>query len=257
MPARSIVVTGGASGIGAAVTRRFQDAGDKVTVLDLKQNETADANVTVDLTSRTSIEEAAAAITTPVDVLCNIAGLSGASPVPAVFGVNFLGLRHLSGLLMPQMSTGSAVVCVASTAGFYWRKHLSEVLALVDSESFDDGLAVGSSQCREGYEAYMRSKEAVIVWASRASQRYLGRVRVNTVSPGLVDTPLLPAFYASMGAAELDPLIELAGGRSGKPEEIAEAVYFLASPAASWVNGTDLVVDGGAEMASTLLHNSV
>jgi NAD(P)-dependent dehydrogenase (short-subunit alcohol dehydrogenase family) len=69
-------------------------------------------------------------------------------------------------------------------------------------------------------------------------------VRINAVAPGGVETPMLPAFRESMGADVLD-WAAAAVGRHASAEEIADAVVFLASPAARWVNGAELVADGG------------
>ncbi|MFE7419999.1 SDR family oxidoreductase [Rhodococcus sp. NPDC057529] len=249
--ARTVAVTGGASGIGAATVQRFLDSGDEVIVLDLQPNPRAHRNIEVDLSKPSSIEAAAAQIG-PIDVLCNVAGVSGSAPVPVVMSVNFLGLRLLTDLVADNITAGGAVVSVASTAGWYWRDHLDDVNRLIDTPDYSNALSLTSDLVADGYHAYVRSKEAVIVWTSHAAQRYLGRFRVNSISPGPVETPLLPSFYESMGHEELDPLTKLAGGRNGRPEEIAAAIHFLAGAEASWINGTDLVVDGGAEMAFSL-----
>ncbi|WP_406435344.1 coniferyl-alcohol dehydrogenase [Streptomyces sp. NBC_00631] len=253
---RTVVVTGGASGIGEAVVRRFTARGDEVIVLDRRKPGSPVHFVETDLNDCSSIDTAVDALDRPADVLCNVAGVSGASPVPLILGVNFFGLRHLTDRLVPRMNEGGAVVSVASTAGWYWRDHLAEVTRLIEAPDFRSGVDTGAALLRDGKDAYARSKEALIVWTSLAAQRYRGHVRLNTVSPGAVETPLLPSFYASMGHAELDPLTELAGGRNGRPEEIAAVVEFLASAQATWVNGTDVVADSGAEMAFALRQNS-
>ncbi|MBA2946756.1 coniferyl-alcohol dehydrogenase [Streptomyces himalayensis] len=249
---RTVVVTGGASGIGEAVVQRFVARGDAVVILDRRPSDLPVRHIETDLNDRASIEAAVGGLRHPVDVLCNVAGVSGSSPVPLVLGVNFFGLRHLTEQLVPRMNAGGAVVSVASTAGWYWRDHLEEVAKLVSAPDFEAGVKTGAACLDTGKDAYTRSKEALIVWTSQAAQRYRGHVRVNTVSPGPVETPLLPEFYDSMGHAELDPLTELAGGRNGRPEEIAAVVEFLAGEGASWINGTDVVVDAGAEVAFEL-----
>ncbi|MFI6390158.1 coniferyl-alcohol dehydrogenase [Nonomuraea sp. NPDC050540] len=249
---RTVVVTGGASGIGEAVVERFLAHGDEVVVLDLRPGGAVGHYIETDIGDPRSIDAAIEALPDPVDVLCNVAGVSGASPVPLILGVNFFGLRHLTERLVPRMKPGGSVVSVASTAGWHWRDHLDEVGRLVNTPDFHTGLRTGADLLTNGKDAYTRSKEALIVWTSYAAQRYRGHVRVNTVSPGAVETPLLPAFYESMGHDELDTLTELAGGRNGQPHEIASVIHFLAGAQAGWINGTDVVVDSGAEMAFAL-----
>ena len=121
------------------------------------------------------------------------------------------------------------------------------------ARSFDDGLAWVRDHPMSGPDAYNFSKEAVIVYSQVASMlaRPFG-VRVNTVNPGAVETPILDDFYDTMDNAILDRLKAQAGGRDGRPEEIAPALCFLLSDDAVWINGTEINVDGGAEVAINL-----
>lgn len=255
---RKIVVTGGASGIGASVVDAFAADGDHVVVLDRSPRDQASGGhaakqwIECDLGNPGSIDHAVRGIDGDVDVLCNIAGLSGVSPIETVVAVNFLAARHLTESLAPAIRPGGAVVTLASTAGWRWREAIKDLTELTATDSWDDALGWTTERLSTGYDAYERSKQAVIVWTSIAAQRYLGRFRVNCVSPGPVETPLLANFYASMGHSELDPLTARGGGRNGSPVEIANVVRFLADPASSWINGTDVVVDAGAEMAEEL-----
>jgi NAD(P)-dependent dehydrogenase (short-subunit alcohol dehydrogenase family) len=239
--ARTVVVTGGASGIGAATAARFREHGHRVVVVDQVA-----ADVVCDLADPVAIRRAVEQLPGQVDVLCNVAGVSGSSPADLVLAVNFFGLRELTEQLRPRLAAGGAVVSVASTAAWYWRDHLDQIRALIDASDLGAWRTAHGDDI-DGPSAYVLAKEAVVVWSILAAQRWQGQVRVNTVSPGAVDTPLLPAFYESMGAKELAPLREIAGGRDARPDEIAAAVAFLAGPEASWVNATDLVVDNGAE----------
>jgi NAD(P)-dependent dehydrogenase (short-subunit alcohol dehydrogenase family) len=240
--ARTVVVTGGASGIGAATATRFREHGDRVVVVD----RVAAADVTCDLADPVSIRRAVEQLPGRVDVLCNVAGVSGSSPAGLVLAVNFFGLRELTEQLKPRLVAGGAVVSVASTAAWYWRDHLDQIRAVIDAPDLGSWRGAHGEDI-DGPSAYVLAKEAVVVWTILAAQRWQGQVRVNTVSPGAVDTPLLPAFYDSMGAEELTPLKEIAGGRDARPDEIAAAITYLAGPDASWINATDLVVDNGAE----------
>jgi len=170
-----------------------------------------------------------------------------------VMRVNLLGLRHLTEALLPRMERGGAVVNVASCAGTGWRANLEVLLDLMAARSFEDGLCWVRAHLMAGPDAYNFSKEAVIVYGQVASMiaRPFG-IRVNTVNPGAVETPILPDFYDTMDRHILDRLKAQAGGRDGRPDEIAPAICFLLSDEARWINGTELNVDGGAEVAVNL-----
>ncbi len=97
----------------------------------------------------------------------------------------------------------------------------------------------------DGPSAYRFSKQVLIEWTLQASAAWRRRgVRVVSVSPGVVDTPILGDFRASMGDAAIDTATAEAG-RLAEPDDIAPVIAFLLSPEAAWVNGVDLRVDGG------------
>lgn len=257
MSARTIVVTGGSSGIGAAIVAAFTASGDDVIVLDRQPPQEATSFVSCDLTNEAAIASAVAMLPPRIDVLVNSAGVSGLVPIPTVMAVNFYGLRRLTEALVPRIPIGGSVVSVASTSGWFWRDHLDEVGEIIAARTPAEIDDVTGRVVLDGYTAYARSKEAVIVWTAAASQEHLGRVRFTSVSPGPIETPLLADFYEAMGHAELDPLTARSGGRNGRPAEIAAVVRFLASPEAHWVNGIDIPVDHGAEIAEFLASRGV
>jgi NAD(P)-dependent dehydrogenase (short-subunit alcohol dehydrogenase family) len=250
---RVVVVTGGASGIGRSIVEKFLANESEVWVLD--RNQPANFYVkyiSVDLSDTHSIELAVEQLPEHVDVLVNAAGVSGLLPIPTVMAVNFYGLRTLTEALASRINAGGAVVNIASTSSWYWRDHLMDVHKLIAALSSGEIEQTISELISDGYTAYARSKEAVLVWSAMAAQQYLGRFRVNSVSPGPVQTPLLDDFYEAMGHEELDPLTARAGGRNGLPAEIADVVLFLASEQSRWINGTDIPVDNSAEMSEFL-----
>jgi NAD(P)-dependent dehydrogenase (short-subunit alcohol dehydrogenase family) len=140
------------------------------------------------------------------------------------------------------------VVNVASTAGAGWRERLPLWLDLLAVETWDGALRWFRAQQWDGPVTYDRGKEAVIVYSQlRALDRFASDgVRVCSVSPGATRTPILSDFYASMDVALLYG-IRHATGRDAEPGEIAPAIVYLLSEQARWVNGVDLVVDGGGE----------
>lgn len=245
----TVVVTGGASGIGDKIVGRFLEEGARVIVADRNPSPRDIQTIIVDLTDTAAIDTAAGELPEHIDVLINAAGISGKNGVDAALAVNFLGMREFSERAATRMTAESNVVTIASTTGFEWRQRLEGIKALIGSRSLEEAranVAPYLPEGRESFEAYNLAKATVIVWTMISSRQLVPGMRMNTVSPGPTETPLLQDFYDSIGEAQLDPLKEFAG-RHGTPEEIAAAVMFLASDQASWVSGADLVVDGGAE----------
>jgi NAD(P)-dependent dehydrogenase (short-subunit alcohol dehydrogenase family) len=236
---KTVVVTGAASGIGAAVAALAEHEGAKVIGLD--RNATG-GQLVVDLEVPASIEAVADALPERIDALLNVAGVPGTLPPATVLAVNFLGLRHLTELLRPRM-VGGAVVSVASTAGAQWGAVAVEIDELLASRSMAEGLEWYAESAPK-MPAYNFSKAALIRWTMGVAFSWRSEgPRVCTVSPGAVDTPILGDFRESMGPV-LGAITQLLG-RDGRPEDIAPAVCFLAGESARWINGVDLVVDGG------------
>ena len=253
----TVVVTGGASGIGDKVVERFLNAGATVIVADRNPSERNVETILLDLMNPESIDLAATQLPQHIDVLVNGAGISGKNGVDAALAVNFLGMRQFAEHAAKRMTAASNIVSIASTTGFEWRKRIEGVKALIQSTSLEDArvrVAPFLPEGQESFEAYNLAKATVIVWTMISSRQLVPGMRMNTVSPGPTETPLLKDFYDSIGEEQLDPLKDFAG-RHGTPEEIASAIMFLASTEASWVSGEDLVVDGGAE--GGLLRNAL
>jgi NAD(P)-dependent dehydrogenase (short-subunit alcohol dehydrogenase family) len=142
---------------------------------------------------------------------------------------------------------------LASLAGFGWAQ---QVPSIRHSESLDfDGVAafVRSHDAGDaGARSYFFSKEALVAWTlqNRWTWRERG-IRMNAISPGPVDTPILKDFIQTLGArAEEDMRVM---DRPGKPADIAPVVVFLLSEGSAWIRGTNIAVDGG--MSSHILSN--
>jgi NAD(P)-dependent dehydrogenase (short-subunit alcohol dehydrogenase family) len=246
MTPRTVVITGASSGIGLATAQKFLDNNDNVIVLDRNTCPLDVQTITVDLADSDSITAAVNALPENIDILCNVAGVAGTAGTRTVLSVNFLGIRELTEKAAAKIATGGSVVNVASTSGWYWRDHLDEVASLIQAPTVEEAMEALKLSEEDGYLAYNRAKEAVVAWTILAAQKHFGRFRINSVSPGPVQTPLLDSFYESMGAEELDPIVQRSG-RPGTPSEIADVVWFLTTPESHWINGTDLVADFGAE----------
>ncbi|HEX7876224.1 MAG TPA: coniferyl-alcohol dehydrogenase [Sphingobium sp.] len=244
---KSVVVTGCASGIGAAVSRALLAEGAHVIGLD-RQTGAHDglaARIAVDLGDPESIDAAASRIAGPVDALFHCAGLSPTQPLLAVIRVNFLGLRHLTQALLPVMRDGGAIASISSNGGLNWRSRKDWIVDFLETADFAEGLE-WVERHRDGIEnGYRFAKEALTVWTMRESARLIRRgIRINCTSPGAVQTPMLSEIEEKVSAAAIDVTTDPIGRRS-PPEEQAAPLLFLNSDAASYINGVDLPVDGG------------
>ncbi|MEV0891567.1 SDR family oxidoreductase [Promicromonospora sp. NPDC050262] len=230
------VVTGGSSGIGAAIVRRLRAGGARVAVFDVDPDAAdADLALPVDVTDAASVEAAVAAVEAQLgrlDVLVNNAGIGAQGTVAdnpdeewlRVLDLNVVGIARTTRAALPLLrrSPAAAIVntcSIAATAGLPQRALYSAskgaVLALTQ--------AMAADHVREG-------------------------IRVNAVNPGTVDTPWVGRLLASAA----DPAGERAAlearqphGRLVSADEVAEAVAYLASPLAASTTGTTIAVDGG------------
>ena len=243
---RRIIVVGAGSGIGAAVATHFHNSGDHVLAVDLRPNDTpASEHAQCDLRDPQSISELLGRLGTGWDVLAHVAGVPGTAPANDVLAVNYLGMRLMVEGMLPRIRRGGSVVAVASTAGIGWEQRLdtlSELLDATDTES------VEKWQARQdpAYPVYSSSKQAAILYAKRIAAAALAKygVRVNTVSPGPVETPILVDFEKTMGKEILD-VLKSTYGRHGTVDDIVPVIAFLGSDAAQWINGQDVHVDSG------------
>lgn len=248
---RHYLVTGISSGIGMAVGELLLARGAHVSGIDLNQPDIECHSFHFcDLSSGEGIAELVPNLKTPIHGLCNAAGLPTTRTPIEIMAVNFFGLRDLTERVVPLLETGGSVVNVASCAGTGWRDNLDNVNEILATSSTSHGLERFEQLSHDALDAYRLSKECVTAYSMDISTTDISRsIRINSVSPGATYTPILDDFYASMDAQRLSDLRTAVGGREGYPAEIAAAVVFLLSPESSWINGINLIVDGGAEAA--------
>lgn len=245
MAAMRVALTGGASGIGAAVAARFQADGHHVTAFDIAEPKAhVDQWIPTDLSDLAAIPAAIARADGPFDALINNAGLP---PRPGleetILRVNFFGFRAFLDGMLEKLSDGAAIVNTASRAGAMWRENLSQVQALRRLDPTDLGRFLAEHEI-DATRAYNLSKEAVIVLTMARSEEMIGRgLRMNAVSPAAVQTSILEDFITAFGEKVARNLARV--GRPGQPEEIANVIAFLASPDSHWIKGQDIAVDGG------------
>ena len=247
---KTILVTGVASGIGARTAELAGQMGADVIGVDVREpaGSTA-AFIKGDLSTAAGVTDIVAQLPRRIDALANVAGLSGNTGVISTLSVNFYGLRALSEAVTPRIREGGAIVNVASIAGYGWRANLERAKTLVGIEGFPDITSIVSEHGLKDEQGYPLSKELLLLWTMRAAHQPLFRdrgVRVNAVSPGPVETPILKQFRAVLGDARVDSDITRVG-RAGTSADIAPAVLFLCSDGARWINGTNLPTDGGLE----------
>ncbi|MFI5609088.1 SDR family NAD(P)-dependent oxidoreductase [Amycolatopsis sp. NPDC051903] len=232
------VVTGAARGIGSRIAVELALAGAHVTVLDARDPAATVAEITaaggsaagltVDVTDRTAVASAMAEAAGPgerLDVLVTCAAIYGdtmaldelpESEVDAVLGVNVKGTLWCIGGALPFLRGHDArVVCIGSVAG-----------------------KVGGVLAGPHYVASKGAVHAVVKWLAKTEAR--NGIVANAVAPGVVDTDMIKGKGYS---DDYNPL-----GRLARPEEIARVAAFLASPAASYMTGAVVDVNGGYAM---------
>src|SRR4051794_12908057 len=229
---KRVVVTGGASGVGAALVELLAELGrPDVTVLDLKSPTGPHATyVETNLADESSVDAALASITGSVDVLFNNAGVNSSAGLRPTIAVNYLALRRLSEGLASQMAPGSAVVNTASSAGNGWAKHAEPITELLRIADWEEALLWVEGHTELYQDPYVLSKEIVQLWTLRAGAA--GRtsgVRTNSVCPAPIDTPLLADFRKTMTDKLIDWNIAEAAGRVMSAREVAMPLAFLGS----------------------------
>ncbi len=250
MTQRVVIITGAAAGIGRATARRFAEDGARIAAWDVSETESHALSVElreaggdpvfsrVDVTDATAVEAAVASVIERwgrIDVLVNNAGIlrdhqlvkwkdgqklaeMSERDFDAVVAVNLKGVFLCTRAVVPHMIAGGGgvVLNASSVVGLYGNF---------------------------GQTNYAATKAGVIN-LTRTWARELGRykIRVNAVAPGFIATEMVQQMPEKVLASMVEhtPI-----GRMGRPEDIAEAYFWLASEAASFVHGTVLSVDGG------------
>lgn len=251
---KTAVVTGAATGVGAALVERLRVAGaDTVVAVDLKPcSGPVDATVIADLSDPDSVAQAISQLPDRIDALFNNAGVAATLPTATVMAVNVLAPRRLITGLQQRMPAGSAIVNTASSAGSGFMERLGAIMELLGIDDWGQALDWVAARPELTNNPYGFSKECAQVLTLLYATPLAARgIRINSVCPGLIDTPLLTDFVASQGAPILDWMTSQSGGRKATPQEVADALSFLGSDAASYINGTNLLVDNGFTAAIT------
>ncbi len=238
-----VLITGGGSGIGLATARRFREDNFKVTILDVVDpsrvaGEIGANSVTLDVQDENLIEELAihlAADSNPVNVLVTCAG-----PLQRPLRPGELSWKEWD--LIQNIHLRGSYACCRSFGERMARSKTGGAIVLVSSIS---------GQRSSPLHSYGPAKAAVIHLAKNLAAEWgPNGVRVNCVCPGFTQTPAL-ARGVNTGALHEDTLItQSALGRLVEPSEVANAIAFLSSAAASGITGAILPVDAGHQVAS-------
>lgn len=247
---KCVVVTGGSGGIGRACLAAFHGEGARVVSLDYSEADAKSAADALDPSGETALglrcditdpdmvanvaAEVAARFAGGADIVVNNAGILRPAPLDNVTPEDWSAMLQVN-------LTGSLLVAQA-----FGRQMMEKGAgAIVQIAS------ISASQPQPMSGAYSASKAAVAMMVRQLAQEWGPRgVRVNTVSPGLVLTPMSQAFYVDPSVKEAREAL-VPSGRIGTPEDMANAALFLASDKANYITGQEIVVDGG--LSQTLM----
>ena len=250
------IVTGAASGIGAETARLFAEHGAAVVLTDVAVVE--GNRVTKQITDAggaavfavqdvcdeaqwTAIVALAEKSYGTLHILCNIAGISGRDPEMKVLTSVTAGPR----LLEQTLEQWNRVIEVNATGVFIGTKAVIPAMQRAGGGSIVNISSIYGIVGSHANAAYHASKGAVRMFSKAAAIQYApDKIRVNSVHPGFVDTPMTRPAHSNPEIAkkrlEATPL-----GRFGTPADVAAGCLYLASDEASWVTGSELVIDGG------------
>ena len=249
------VVTGAASGMGRACVDRLAGTVDHLLAVDLNEPSIdGTVGVSCDVSDPAAVEALAQQVRElgPFRFVAHAAGLSPTMADPRrIIDVNLLGTIRLLDAFEPLVVAGTSAVCFASSAGYLPLVFLgAELVELLNDPRSRGFLDRAAELHTDSGMAYAWSKKGVQVEAAKAAVRW-GRLggRVNSVSPGLIDTPMGRQEFANQPA--MKPMLDSTPlGRFGTADELAAVVGFLISDQASFLSGIDVLVDGALGAAT-------
>jgi NAD(P)-dependent dehydrogenase (short-subunit alcohol dehydrogenase family) len=240
---RVAVVTGGGGGIGRATAASFARAGAKVAIVDRDEKglETTRSELRalgadpVVVPCDTTDEKSVAAAATAVEKSLGACGIL----------VNTAAILRSGGLDALSLAEWNTTIAVNLTGYFLCAQMFGQQMRKLRRGSLVHVASVAASNAQGFSGAYSVSKAGVVMLSRQlASEWGPHGIRSNVVSPGLVVTPMSQAFYDTPGVTERRTAV-VPMRRIGAPQDMADAILFLASDRASYVNGDEIVVDGG------------
>jgi 2-keto-3-deoxy-L-fuconate dehydrogenase len=236
---KTALITGGASGIGAATARRLTQAGASVIIADLNESAAkalatelpGAKGVAMDVTSADSIRAVMQSLNR-LDILVNNAGIGLVGTIAQTDEADFARL-----------------MTVNATSVYLVTKAALPLLLAVRGSIVNIASVAGLIGIKQRF-AYCASKGAVIAMTRQLAVDYPTELRVNCIAPGTVQSPFVEGYLQKYHAHEIDKMrVELAArqpmGRLGTPEEIAATVHYICSPEADFMTGSVVSIDGG------------
>ena len=243
------VVTGAASGIGAAIATRLAEAGAHVALLD---RDLAGANQLV----KTLTQQGLTALAVGCDIAIEADTLAAAAQVRQALGpcdvlVNNAGLLRSAGLDSITLDDWNRVLSVNLTGYLLCARAFGADMRTQGSGSIVNVASISANFPQTHSGAYSASKAGVLLMSRQMAVEWGAQgIRSNAICPGMIRTPLSARFYEEPGF-EAKRAAVTASRRIGEPQDIADVALFLASPRSAYVNGAEIAVDGG--MSSMLM----
>lgn len=246
----NVVVTGAASGMGAACAERLTEVGANVYALDINEvSAPVSKSIQLDIMDKASIADAVAELPDEIYSLFNCAGVP-CPPLPAynTMMINFVGMRELTSQLLPRMKKNGSIASVASTAGMAWRSNMENVQTFLANDSFDaaqawlktdEGVAISA-------DAYAFSKQCMIVYMFNTTAELARKhIRINTICP----SPTESAFSEKMAeiglGKDITDLFTPPNGQYATGEDMGDALVAINSSLFRFVSGCLIPVDLG------------
>jgi NAD(P)-dependent dehydrogenase (short-subunit alcohol dehydrogenase family) len=248
---RTIVVTGSASGMGAATVARLEANGQRVIGVDRH-----DAEITQDLSTARGRSDAITAVRRiagpSIDGLVTWAGVAGLSDVPGslLASVNYFGTVELLEGLRPLLALGDASAAVAVSSNSTTCQPGIPLHLVEQFLSGDESASRAAADDAGALATYPATKLAVARWVRRnaPNEHWAGAgITLNVIVPGAIETPMLEATRRDPAIGKFIDAFPIPVGRKGTPEELADVVTFLLGPSARFFCGSVLFIDGGTD----------